>query len=146
MRFPPISIVVLRPAVILMALFVSHAVFGATVSVTPNSITDQYSGAITLQIAGLNTGETVTIQKYVDANTNGVVDAADFLGQSFQLTDNHGPPVIAGVTNINVPGDLNAANGAITAQLNPVIESFAARIVAQYIFVVSSPTARFSPV
>lgn len=114
-------------------------------TISPSSISNQYLGPITLQIGGLTNGETVVVQKFMDANANGVVDSGEWLVQQFQLTDGQGSPVISGVTNINVPGDLDPVSGAITAQLNLPAEGIVQKFVGQHIFVVSSPTGHFAP-
>ncbi len=115
-----------------------------TFSVTPAAISNQYTGFITLQMTGLNTGETIQIDKYVDANSNGIIDASDMLAQSFQLTDGQ-VAMIGGVTNGAVPGDLNTTAGAITAQLN-FGEISVDHLVGQYLFRLSSPVSRFAPI
>ena len=48
-----------------------------TFSVTPSAVSNTYNGTIMLQVTGLTNGETVVVQKFLDANTNGVVDASD---------------------------------------------------------------------
>src|SRR6266404_2891899 len=116
-----------------------------TLNVTPSAVSNTYSGTITLTVTGVPTGDTVVIQKFVDANTNGVVDAGDFLVQQFQLADGQGPQVISGVTNINIPYDANSATGAITAQLNLRISGIAQLLVGQFAFVLSSPAGHFGP-
>ncbi len=122
----------------------STARAAVTFSVTPSAVSNFYAGTITLQINGLNTGETVQIDKFLDANGNGVIDAADLPVQSFQLTDGQAS-VIGGVTNLNVPGDVNSASGVITAPLN-IASDIVQELVAQYLFRLSSPTSRFTPV
>ena len=114
-----------------------------TFSVSPASVSNTYAGQITLQIGGLNTGETVVINKYLDVNTNGVIDAGDWLVQSFRLTDGQAS-VIGGVTNINIPCDSNPTNGTITAQLNLLTAGFEQQFVGRYLYSVSSPTGRFA--
>jgi hypothetical protein len=116
-----------------------------TFTVTPSSVSNQYDGAITLQIGGLNTGETVVVEKFLDVNTNGVIDAGDWLVQSFQLTDGQAS-VIGGVTNINVPSDSNPTNGSITAQLDFPLGGIGQQFVGQYIYRLSSPTNRFASI
>src|ERR1035438_1496217 len=70
-----------------------------TFSVTPAAVSNSYNGTITLQIGGLTNRETVAIQKYIDVNTNGVIDANDWMVQQFQLTAGQtGAIVIGGVT------------------------------------------------
>ncbi|MGD0261919.1 MAG: hypothetical protein ABSD29_19290 [Verrucomicrobiota bacterium] len=118
-----------------------------SLSVAPTSVSNLYAGVITLQVGGLLTGETVRIDKFLDANGNGVIDAADLPTQSFLLTDGQASVFYDGataVTNINVPGDSNPTNGAITAQLS-IASDIVQQIVAQYIFRLSSPTNRFAP-
>jgi hypothetical protein len=116
-----------------------------TFTITPSSVSNQYTGPITLRIGGLNTGEAVVVQEFLDINTNGIVDAGDWPVQSFQLTDGQST-VIGGVTNVNVPGDSNPTNGSITAQLDFPPGGWASGFVGQYIYVLSSPTNRFASI
>ncbi len=116
---------------------------GATFSVSPSSVSNTYAGQVALQIDGLTAGETVAINKYLDVNTNGVIDAADWLVQSFRLTDNQAS-VIGGVTNINVPRDGSPADGAITADLGLRSAGISQTFVGQYLYELSSPTDHFS--
>ena len=60
----------------------------ATFSVSPSTISNTYPGVITLQVTGLTNGETVVVQKFLDANTNGVIDAGDLLVQQFNCFGN----------------------------------------------------------
>jgi hypothetical protein len=76
----------------------------ATLSVTPNSISNLYPGNITLQINGLTNGETVLVERFLDINTNGVIDVSEPLVQSFRVTDGK-VDSIGGVRNLNIPGD-----------------------------------------
>src|SRR5579872_4900067 len=115
-----------------------------TLVVSPAAVSNAYSGFIILQINGLTNGERVTVQKYLDANSNGVVDSADWLVQQFQLTDGQST-IIGGVTNINIPFDSTPVDGAITSPLNLAGQGAAQRLVAPYLFVLSSPTGRWSP-
>jgi hypothetical protein len=119
---------------------------GVTFSVTPATVSNTYSGTITLQIGGLTNGETVVIQKYVDLNGNGVIDAGEWLGQQFNLTDGQAGMVIGGVTNFNVPGDGNTNAGQITATLSFNNGDFSQNISAKYLFKLSSPTGSFAPI
>ena len=67
------------------------------VTITPNVVTNDYVGKITISITGLTTGKTVRVEKFADLNTNGVLNPADVvnLWQSFTLTDGQ-PPVLGG--------------------------------------------------
>src|ERR1041385_7981305 len=84
--------------------------------ITPSSINSTSGGLINLQITGLTNGETIVVQKFLDANSNGLIDDADLLVQQFSLSDGQAS-VIGGVTNFNVPGDTDPGAGQITAQL-----------------------------
>jgi uncharacterized repeat protein (TIGR03803 family) len=126
-----------------LAVF-GQAVFAAvTFNITPSAVSNTYNGTITLQINGL-TNKTVVIQKYLDLNTNGVIDGSDWLVQQFTLQDGTNF-VIGGVTNFNVPGDLNATTGAITATLNFRNGDFVQNIVGNYLYKLSSPGGHFEP-
>jgi Putative Ig domain/Carboxypeptidase regulatory-like domain len=124
----------------------SHAV--VTVSVTPAAISNIYNGVVTLQVTGLTNGETVVVQKFLDANGNGSVDTGDTLWQAFKLTDGHAHAFQDGaiaVTNLNVPGDTDATPGQITAALNISQSGFEQIIVGKYLYVVTSPFGNFPP-
>jgi hypothetical protein len=109
-------------------------------TVTPAAISNTYSGKLTLLVTGLTSGESVVVQKFLDRNGNGVVDAGDPLMQQFDLTDGQPGMVIGGVTNFNVPGDYDTTAGQITAKMLFPDGDFAQTIVGNYLFVVSSPT------
>lgn len=112
---------------------------------TPTAVSNTYTGIITLQIGGLTNTEMVVVQKFLDANTNGVIDGRDLLVQQFTLTDGTNS-VIGGATNFNVPGDLNSATGAITAQLNFQSGDFMQNLVGKYLYKLSSPAGHFAPI
>jgi len=116
-------------------------VAGPAFSVSPAVVSNTYSGYLTLLITGLTNTETVVVQKYLDANGNGVADPGEPLWQQFTLTD--GASVqIGGVTNLNVPGDLDTVPGPITARINFQADS-AQRFSAGYVYVLSSPSGHF---
>jgi uncharacterized repeat protein (TIGR03803 family) len=118
-----------------------------TFTITPSAISNTYNGSIILQVSNLIAGDTVVVQKYLDTDTNGIIDPGDYLVQQFNLTDGQAGMVIGGVTNINVPGDTDgAANGQITAKLNFPDRNFIQSIIGKYIFVLSSPVGHFSPI
>lgn len=114
-------------------------------SVTPGSVSNTYNGQITLLIGGLTNSESVTVQKYLDLNTNGWIDGTDWLVQQFNLTDGQAGQVIGGVTNFNVPGDLNNTPGALTEVWNFVSSDFVQSISGTYLYKLSSPGGHFSP-
>src|ERR1035437_5458986 len=127
-------------------LLIGHSALAAvTFTITPSAVSNTYSGLITLSIGGLTNTETVVVQKFLDANTNGVIDGSDWLVQQFNLTDGQAGMVIGGVTNFNVPGDLNATPGAITATLNFQNGDFVQNIIGKYLYKLSSPAGHFPP-
>jgi len=50
-----------------LAAAVSRAAVGLTLN--PSSVSNTYSGTITLQVTGLAVGDTVVVQEFLDANT-----------------------------------------------------------------------------
>lgn len=114
-------------------------------AVTPASVASDYTGLVTLRITGLAEGQTVRIEKFLDANANGVIDPGETLVQSFQLTDGQFAAV-QGVRNTSVPGDDDgAADGMIRATVAFKAQSEANRGAAQYLYQVSSAGGEFSP-
>jgi glycogen synthase len=49
-----------------------------TFTITPSAVSNTYAGTITLQIGGIPTCDTIVARKFLDANTNGVVNGADW--------------------------------------------------------------------
>ena len=115
-------------------------------TVTPAAVSNTYTGAITLQVSGLTNNEEVVVQKFLDLNKNGVVDAGDWLAQQFNLTDGQAGMVLGGVTNFNVPGDTDTTPGQITAKLIFLNGDFMQNIAGQYLFTLSSPVGHFAPI
>jgi hypothetical protein len=116
----------------------------ATFTNTPAAVSNTYNGTITLLVGGLTNTETVVIQKFLDLNTNGVIDGGDILVQQFTLQDGINF-AIGGVTNFNVPGDTNTTTGQITATFNFQGGDFAQNIVGSYLYKLSSPGGHFLP-
>jgi len=117
-----------------------------TFTVSPGSTSNTYNGAITLQVGGLSVNETVIISKYLDSNTNGVVEPSDYFVQQFQLQDGQGPTLIGGATNINIPYDHGVADGAISTTVSMATVGVIHRFAAQYLYVVSSPSNHFASI
>jgi hypothetical protein len=116
-------------------------------TVTPSTVSNTYSGVITLTITGLTNGETVGIQRWIDLNGNGAIDAGEPMMDAFRVTDNNvSSAIIGGVTNVNVPIDINSSTGAITTTLNFVPAMALENMAGKYVYRVVSPTARFAPV
>src|SRR5438445_11786937 len=78
----------------------SHA---AELIVAPSTFSNNYPGTVTLLITNVPTGATVLLEEFLDANTNGTIDAADLLVQSLRLTDGQ-VTSFGGVRDVNIPG------------------------------------------
>jgi len=136
----------LRFVVLLFALALSAGpVEAATLTVTPPLTSNMYSGTIVLDIGGITNGEKVIIQKYLDLNGNGSIDAGEPLVDMFKIVDG-GAMVIGGVTNVSVPFDHNSAPGAITTSLSFISTLVFDNMVGHFVYQVSSPTANWPAV
>ncbi len=129
-----------------LACLAGSARAAVTFNLTPATVSNTYTGVITLQITGLTNGETVVVKKYLDLDGNGEADTGDLLVQQFDLTDGLPGMVIGGITNLNVPGDTDTIPGQITAELFFRNGDFMQNIVGQYNYVVRSPSGRFSAI
>ena len=118
-----------------------------TLTISPSVTSNTYPGVITLNITGLNTTEKVTIQRWFDGNANGTIDPGEPMMDAFKVTDNtNGNALIGGVVDINIPYDLNPTNGVITTKLYLPEAMVLENMVGHYVFQVTSPTGRFTPV
>jgi hypothetical protein len=122
------------PAVLFLCQTLPAAV---TFTVTPSAVSNTYTGQITLLVSGLSAGSTVVVQKYLDANTNGLIDGSDWLVQQFNMTDGQAGMAFGNVTNFNVPGDTDTTAGQITAKLNFQGGDFIQNIAGKFLFKVS---------
>jgi len=104
-------------AVTAISLLSGLAARATTLALNPASITNDYVGTVTLNIGGLTPGMTVTVESYADVNSNGIIDAGDLLLKRFQVTDGQ-VPLVAGVRNLNVPGD---EDGLPNGQIHTVL-------------------------
>lgn len=146
------------PCLLLLAFLAGLAPLRAATAVvsfseSPSVVSNTYNGLITLQIYGLTNGVTnVVVQKFLDVNTNGLIDSGDPLVQQFRLAVGHAAvftneATMRAVTVTNfMPGDANPATNQITAPLNFQDGDFAQTLVGQYLYKVSSPSGLFSPV
>jgi hypothetical protein len=135
----------LRLLTLLLSSALASLSGAATLSVSPTSTSNTYAGVITLQIGGLTNGEPVVVQEFLDANSNGAVDAGELLVDTFPITDG-GVSLIGGQTNLNVPFDSNATGGAITTTLFFSVPLLVENFVGGHIFRVLSPSAGLTPV
>ena len=117
----------------------------------PSVVSNTYNGVITLQINGLTNGVTnVVVQKFLDLNTNGIIDSHDLLVQQFRLTTGQANTFTNGATTVTVtnfmPGDMSTTPGQITAPLNFQNGDFMQNLAGQYLYKISSPSGQFNPV
>ncbi len=138
------------PVVVAIRFFVfcaccsSVALAAVSLTVTPASVSNTFSGNIVISISGLTNRESVILERYLDLNNNGVVDTNEPMTQHVLLTDGLAASV-AGVRNINVPGDEDSkTNGTITVNLPFTAAPEADRIIGSFRFRLSSPTSRFT--
>ncbi len=114
-----------------------------TFTITPSVVSNTYSGLLSLSIAGFtNSAEKVVVQKYLDVNDNGVIDATDLLVQQFNLTVGKSS-VFNGVTNYNVPGDFGNATNAISALVYFQSLDFMQTVVGRFLYRVTSVSNDF---
>lgn len=116
-------------------------------SVSPGVITNDYIGQITLTITNLSAGQSVIVERYLDVNNNGAIEAAEWLVQRFAVTDGS-QPLVGGVRNINVPGDDDGVtNGQITVRLNyPGLNATLDTIAGHVLYRLVDPNGVFTTV
>ncbi|MBI5802600.1 MAG: hypothetical protein HZA92_17990 [Verrucomicrobia bacterium] len=114
-------------------------------TLSQSAVSNLFTGALDLQITGLTSGEPVLLQKFIDANNDGIVDPGEPLVGQFKLIEGQ-VSRIGGVRNRNVPGDADeTANGVINETIDFSDPKDFAHHVAPYLFRVSSPTTNFLP-
>lgn len=122
-------------------------VHAATLTINPAVVTNDFIGKISLAITGVPAGSDVLVERYADANHNGVIDPGEPLMQGFKVRDG-AVPTIGGVRNWNVPGDEDGAtNGQLNVQLFfPGVDGALGRFEGNYLYRISSPSGAFAPV
>jgi hypothetical protein len=129
---------------LILSLSLACGARAATFSVTPNVVSNDYTGLITFHMSGLTPGETVQVVQYLDRNHNGVVDAADLAVRGETVSDGD-PKLEAGATNIYVFRDEDGtSNGTITASYRFSLAPFGGDVVGSYLFRCSSPSNYFA--
>lgn len=146
MKIVPIKFIAVFAVVAVLAGACGIGLGQPVLTVTPAVVSNTYAGDITLNITGLTNTEQVTVQRWIDGNANGVIDAGEQMMDAFKIQDG-GAMVISGVTNLNVPFDSNSATGAITTalsfQVSMAIENMTGHFVYQVIGPSGSATATF---
>ena len=129
-----------------LATLMASPMLAATLTISPNPVTNTFTGDLQISIGGLTNRETVLLEEFLDANGNGVVNTNEPLVQCFSIIDGV-DRTIAGVRNPNVPEDNDGVtNGSITVRLAFAAASEANRLAGSYRFRVSSPANRFPAV
>jgi hypothetical protein len=114
-------------------------------AVTPSTVTSEYAGWLAFDISGLTSGQTVLVEKFLDLNGNGLIEAGEPLVQSFPLTDGEAL-FVNGVRNVSVPGDdEGAVNGIIHATLLFPAQNEASCGAARFVYRVSPVGGGFAP-
>ncbi len=111
----------------------------------PASLASNTTTPAVLQITGLGqAAAAAVVERFVDANGNGAVDAGEFLAETFTVADGVVSSIL-GVRNTNIPGDEDeAANGQIDFQIRPALGPELGRVAGSHLLRISSPTGAFS--
>lgn len=126
----------------LLPAFTTGTVAAIEVTLTPNSTSSVTTTPVSLHIRGLAPGGSVIIERFVDADDDGIADEAPI--ERFTVTDGQ-VTSIAGVRNTNMPGDEDfTANGRISTHLTPAVGDELGRLAGTQIVRVSSPTGDFT--
>ncbi|HWD18956.1 MAG TPA: carboxypeptidase-like regulatory domain-containing protein, partial [Verrucomicrobiae bacterium] len=129
---------------VLLCLVMALGARAATFTVSPTVVSNDYNGLITFQVNGISAGETVRLQQFYDANSNGVVDVGEFCIRSEIITDGDAK-LVQGATNVNVVRDEDAlANGSIHSSLRFTFAPDLARAIGSHIFRLNSPSSHFA--
>ena len=119
--------------------------FAAGFTISPASISNTFSGNISLVVTNISSGATVRIEEFIDVNKNGAVDTTDMLVASFHVTDGQ-VTAFGGITDNNIPGDQDGVAGKITTSIAFANTAEAGRVSGPHLFRISSPTSAFSSV
>jgi len=131
--------------VALFSLFAHPASAAVGATLTPTTTSTASTTPVVLLVTGLTPGETINVERCVDANANGVIAPPEFLAASFSVTDGQ-VSSIGGVRNLNVPGDEDlAADGQISVNLTPASGPELGRLAGAQLVRISSPTSAFAP-
>jgi len=137
--------------VLALCLAASSVKAAVTFTVSPNVVSNAYNGLVTLQINGLTNGvPNVVVQKFLDVNSNSIIDSGDLLVQQFRLSagqvnvfTNEATSTLITVTNF-MPGDTSSTTNQMTVPLNFQNGDFAQTLVGQYLYKVSSSANSFT--
>ncbi len=145
----PFFAAALRRAFALFILLAGAALplHAAGLSLSQGSITNSYTGILTLTITGLDSaGESVVIEEYLDVDGSGTVTAGDLLLRKYTVTDGQ-ITSIGGQRNLNIPSDDDlTADGKISTHFTYGLNDIVHLMDGVHIFRVSPSGAGFTPV
>ncbi len=115
--------------------------------VTSNTVLANSTANIVLTIGNLNTtsNDTVSVQRYLDTNGDGKVEAGKPLVEKFAVTNNK-VTAFGSVTDPVIPGDDTNINGTINTHINLSTSNEVGQISGNYIIKIGSPTGEFIPI
>lgn len=147
MRFPQCaSMNRIFMASLVASMGMATGALGATLTVTPASVLNSYSGAVSLRAAALpSNSDTVVFDEFLDLNANNLIDADEPLVQSCRVTDNQ-IAMIGGVTNSSVLSDTNSLVKTIGTSFAFPAAGYGQTFVGKYRYRLSSVTNGFPPV
>ena len=117
-----------------------------SVTLSTGTIPANSGSNITINISGLNPSDTVRIERFLDLNSDGIVDIGEPDVADFLITDGTSS-TIGGVNNPNIPGDDDGvANGTIVTHISIPTSSEIGQTAGNYIIRVLSPTGEFAPI
>jgi hypothetical protein len=116
------------------------AIRDAALTVSPASLANDYTGAVTLTATGLTSGQTVHVDVVRDLNANGSVNTGEPVVVSSKITDGQAPAV-AGMRVPAMPGDGDGAvNGQVRVALTRPTISPLLSVTGKYLCRVRSTT------
>jgi hypothetical protein len=114
-----------------------------TFNVSPASASTSFSGMVELTVQGLEES-TVIVRRGLDLNGNGALDPGEPVNFHIEVTDNE-VPILAGVTNWNIPFDQDPTVGALRVRIN-YYQTWLGHTAETHVWQLVSPTGRFSPI
>jgi hypothetical protein len=118
-----------------------------TFTLSSNTVAANSTANLTLTIGNLNTAsnDTVNVQRYLDTNGDGKIEAGKPLVENFAVTNNK-VAGFGGVTDPTIPGDDTTVNGTIHTHINLSTSNEVGQVSGNYIIKIASPTGEFIPV
>lgn len=117
---------------------------GIECKLTPATSSSAATTPFVLEIIGLEIGETVLVERFVDQDGDESIGEGELLVEASVIIDGH-VPSIGGVPNTNIPCDHDgAADGRILLDLTPATGPELGRLAGNQIIRISSPFGTFA--